>query len=211
MASNAPSPRLAGHRQAHRGGARVSRSLLRRSGRLVSRVLNGVATFALVVAVIAFAGLAVGPHLLHYETVTMLTGSMSPTIRPGDIVVDTQEPVSAMRVGQIVSYHIPVYDHHVESHRIVWLKRLPDGSVQFRTKGDANQAPDPWTATSTSPSVWQVRAVVPGVGLAIRDLRQPLVSDALRWGAPGLLVLVLLITIWTRTESDGREDGGGLR
>ena len=36
-----------------------------------------------VVAVVAFAGLAVGPHVLGYRTMTMLTASMSPVHRPG--------------------------------------------------------------------------------------------------------------------------------
>lgn len=210
MATNTPTPRVAVLRDAGlgQGGAGATR-LLRGPLRVFGRILNAAATVAVVVGVIAFAGFAIGPHVLHYETITMLTGSMSPTIKPGDVVIDTEEPSNDLRAGQIISYHIPVYDHHVESHRVISVKHLPGGVVSFQTKGDANQAADPWVAETSAPSVWQVRTVLPGVGLGIRALRQPLVSDALRWGAPALLVVVLLMTIWTRRDEDpqpGEED-----
>src|SRR4051795_272573 len=71
-----------------------------------------LARVVMVVAVLAFAGLAVGPHVLGYRTLTMLTGSMAPGINPGDVTVETPLPASDITAGMIVSYHIPVDDHH---------------------------------------------------------------------------------------------------
>ena len=57
---------------------------------LVPWVVRGIVA----VAIVAFAGLAVGPHVFGYRTMTMLTGSMSPWIDPGDVVITTPIPVS---------------------------------------------------------------------------------------------------------------------
>ena len=51
--------------------------------RFLARALPWAVRGIVVVAVVAFAGLAVGPHVLGYRTMTMLTASMSPVHRPG--------------------------------------------------------------------------------------------------------------------------------
>ena len=51
---------------------------------------------------------------------------MKPYFSPGDIVVVTPEPTRDVRVGQVISYHIPVGDHHVQSHRVIEVVRGGD-------------------------------------------------------------------------------------
>src|SRR5918998_3005273 len=96
------------------------------------------------VAIVAFAGLAVGPHVFGYRTLTMLTGSMSPSIDPGDVVVVTPIAVSEVTEGMVLTYKIPVEDHHLVTHRVVSVERGTDGTVIVQTKGDANDGVDPW-------------------------------------------------------------------
>jgi pilus assembly protein CpaF len=62
------------------------------------------------------------------------------------------------------------------------------GSVTVNTKGDANKAADPWTATLQGDTAYQVRGVVPAVGNLIRLLRTPGVTDVLVNG-PGAVYL----------------------
>jgi signal peptidase len=143
----------------------------------------------------------VGPRLLHYRTATMLTASMSPAIHPGDVIVDTPLALSDVRVGQLLTYHIPVDDHRVLSHRVIEVQRPGPGIVNVRTKGDANTAPDPWTATLSGDSVWQVRLVVPKAGTAIRALRIPLVHTVLTGAIPILVLCWLLLGIWRPTRA----------
>ena len=50
--------------------------------RLLQRLVRGLGNVLLLVVVLAFAGLAVGPHVLGYRTMTMLTRSMAPGHRP---------------------------------------------------------------------------------------------------------------------------------
>ena len=119
--------------------------------RLLRRVARGLGNLLLVVVVLAFTGLAVGPHVFGYRTMTMLTGSMAPGINPGDVTVAVQEPTSALAVGQIISYQIPVDDHRVVSHRVVKVTRSPSGAVVVQTKGDHNPAPTPGPRSSPTP------------------------------------------------------------
>ena len=164
-----------------------------RVARLVGRwLLRLVVT----VAVLAFGVLAIGPHVLDYRTMTMLTGSMSPVIDPGDVTVVTPLPVDEVAVDMIIAYHIPIDDHHLVSHRVVSVEHGADGSVTVETKGDANDAVDPWRATLQGDTAYQVRAVIPEIGNAIEALRTPVVSQALVYGAPALLAGWLLLSIW---------------
>ena len=151
------------------------------------------------VAALAFGLLAVGPHVLDYRTMTMLTGSMAPAIDPGDVTVVTPLPVSDITVGMVIAYHIPIDDHHLVSHRVVGVDRAADGSVTVQTKGDANPAIDPWQATLQGDTAYQVRAVIPELGHVIEALRTPVISQALVYGAPTLLAGWLLLTIWRPT------------
>ena len=164
-------------------------TLLRRAARLLSTVL-------LALAVVGLLSVTLGPRLLHYRTATMLTASMAPSIRPGDVIIDTPLALSDVRVGQVLTYHIPVDDHRVISHRVIEVQRPGPGIVNVRTQGDANAAPDPWTATLSGDTVWQVRAVVPKAGTAIRALRIPLVHTVLTGAVPVLVLCWLLLGIW---------------
>ncbi len=147
-------------------------------------------------AVLTFALLAVGPHVLGYRTMTMLTGSMAPEINPGDVTIVTPIKVSEVTEGMVITYHRPIEDHSLVTHRVISVEQAADGTVTIQTKGDANEAADPWTATLDGDTAYQVRAVVPLLGHVIEALRAPVVTQALLYGAPTLLVGWLLLTIW---------------
>jgi signal peptidase I len=155
-------------------------------------------------AVLTFALLAVGPHVLGYRTMTMLTGSMAPEINPGDVTIVTPIAVSEVTEGMVITYHRPIEDHSLVTHRVISVETAPDGTVSVQTKGDANAAADPWTATLEGDTAYQVRAVVPVLGHVIQALRAPIVTQVLLYGAPTLLVGWLLLTIWrpARDEED---------
>ena len=159
-------------------------------------------------AVIAFLGLAVGPHVFGYRTMTMLTASMAPEIEPGDVTIVTPLAVKDVTEDMIITYHIPVDDHRVVSHRVVAVEHGPDGSVTVQTKGDANEAADPWRATLKGDTAWQVQAVVPEIGHVIKALRTPVVSQVLLYGAPALLAGWLLLAIWRPAPRDEQGEPG---
>lgn len=157
------------------------------------------------VALLIFLFLALLPHTGLYRPETVLSGSMRPYFSPGDMVVVTPEPLADVRVGQVISYHIPVGDHHVQSHRIVQVVR--DGEHPLvRTKGDANNARDPWTARLDGSTAWRVRLVVPKVGFMIVWLRDPLLRLLTVFVAPALFALVALRRIWSEPEPAESEE-----
>ncbi|TAM85815.1 MAG: signal peptidase I [Jatrophihabitans sp.] len=174
-------------------------------------LLQAAAWLLLVVAAGLLLAVTAGPRLLGYRTATMLTGSMSPTIRPGDVVIDTPEPAASVRVGQIITYHVPTQDHRVESHRVVWVGRSADGAVLVRTRGDANAVDDPWTARLAGSTVWRVRTVVPVAGSVIRTLRLPLVHVLMTGALPAALVAGLLVAIWRPAPVSGTADAAAGR
>jgi signal peptidase len=173
---------------------------------LPRRVLGLLGNLILLVGVAAFLLIAVGPHVLGYHTSTMLTGSMEPGIMPGDVVVTTPEPASEVAVGDVISYQIPVEDHRVETHRVTKVIHNPDGTVAIQTKGDANENVDPWMATIEGDTVWEMQAVVPKLGTAIRLLRAPAVQHGLFWLALGGLLVLGLSTIWGMDEDQDEKN-----
>jgi signal peptidase I len=193
-------------------GAEVRPSGRHRAGpgtahRIIAKIASIVGSLLFVLTALILLGMTVGPRVFHYQTATMLTGSMVPTIRPGDVIVDVKEKATDLKVGQIITYHIPVDDHRVESHRVSWVGRDKDGTVLFRTKGDANNGEDPWTARATGADVWRVSTVLPVAGDVIRFMRQPRVQLALTRVLPVLLVGSVLITVWRRpSEADDAEE-----
>jgi signal peptidase I len=158
------------------------------------------------VAVAVFALLAVGPHVLGYRTMTMLTGSMSPMIDPGDVTVVTPIAVQDVTEGMVLTYHQPIGDRALVTHRVVEVQRDSAGAVTIRTKGDANAAVDPWTATLEGDTAYRVRAVVPELGHLIQALRAPVVTQVLLYGAPALLAGWVLLSIWRPTTEIREED-----
>jgi len=171
--------------------------------------LDLIARAAFVVACVALVGLGLLPRTGWYRPVTVLSGSMKPAFSPGDMVLVTPEPVRDVRVGQMISYRIPIGDHHVQTHRVIKVLHT-DGNVIVQTKGDANTAPDPWKAELHGTTAWQVRAVVPKVGWAVFWFRSPLVHLLTVLLAPFLLTLVGVVHIWRRPQPELAEARNGI-
>jgi signal peptidase len=159
---------------------------------------------ALAIACVGLIGLGLLPRTGLYRPVTVLSGSMTPTFSPGDMVIVTPEPLRNVRVGQIISYRIPIGDHHVQSHRVIKIVRAGPHPL-VRTKGDANAAADPWTAQLHGTTAWRVRAVLPKVGWVIFWFRLPLVHTLTVLLAPLLLALFGVARIWRRPEPESME------
>lgn len=175
---------------------------------LPSRLAGLAMNALLLISVLVFFLIALGPHLLGYHTATMLTGSMEPGISPGDVVVTVPKPIAQVHVGDVITYNIPIEDHRVETHRVTEVIHRPDGTIAIRTKGDANPANDPWTAILNDDTVWETRAVIPELGNVIRLLRTPVVQHGFLWVAFGGLLLLGLRLIWGKPDKsdDGPTD-----
>jgi signal peptidase I len=166
-------------------------------GSIVRFVVGLAGWTATLAALVAAIGLGVLPHLGVYRTLTVLSASMKPTFSPGDIVVVRPEPIERLRVGQVISYAVPVGAHQVETHRVVKILRGQGTTTPvIQTKGDNNTVVDPWTAQLNGPTIWRLEAVVPKVGYAInlmRDRTFHLFSVIL---IPGSMAILALARMW---------------
>jgi signal peptidase I len=166
-------------------------------GSIVQFVVGLAGWTATLAALVAAIGLGVLPHLGVYRTLTVLSASMQPTFSPGDIVVVRPEPIERLRVGQVISYAVPVGAHQVETHRVVKILRGQGTTTPVvQTKGDNNTVVDPWTAQLNGPTIWRLEAVVPKVGYAInlmRDRTFHLFSVIL---IPGSMAILALARMW---------------
>ncbi len=153
------------------------------------------------IAVLALGALAVGPHIAGYRTLTMLTASMRPHFPPGAVVVVTEEPASNLKAGDVITFNAPTPDRPVVTHRVTSVDHT-GAKPKVVTKGDANNADDPWGAfTIDAPTVWRARGAVPLAGHAIAALRDPNAQLALTRVVPLMLLGWLLISVWRPDDS----------
>jgi signal peptidase I len=110
--------------------------------------------------------------LLHVGGFTVLSGSMRPAFDPGDILITRLEPVTGLKVGDVVVIRPPGEKAHV-AHRIVAITGNPSRPI-LQTKGDANPAWDSWRAMPDTSQVPVAVGHIPGVGSAAMHLRTPL-------------------------------------
>ena len=72
--------------------------------------------------------------------VAIASGSMSPALEVGDLIIVQGIPPTDIQIGDIIVFDSPQGNRTI--HRVTRIQTLPDGAIQFRTKGDANQEED---------------------------------------------------------------------
>jgi signal peptidase len=122
---------------------------------------------------------------LHVQTV--LTGSMRPTVSPGDVAVTQGVPMAALRVGDAIAFYPPGETTPV-LHRIRSLETTATG-IEITTRGDANSVDDPWLATLHGPTAYRLVVVLPFIGWLTELQRPALLAAGLLLGLAILLEL----------------------
>jgi len=167
----------------------VPRTLLRLAARAALACLGSMVVWAIL------------PLALGWQPTVVMTGSMRPSIQPGDVVVTRGVPAAALRVHQVVLVPDPDHAGRLRLHR---LDRIGTGG-RLVLRGDANQSADSSTVRADD---------VRGVGV----LRVPLVgspAQAVRTGdwrraaalVAGLLLLVGLAYGGTPGDPGDRSSG----
>ena len=125
----------------------------------------GLALFNIFAVVVVLGILAtwVAVKTHHLSFAPVLSGSMQPSIRTGDLAVVWQVPAAALRVGDVISFYPPGNSTTPKLHRIATLTHDSHG-ITLTTKGDANQGIDPGTATLRGPTAYRLVGVVPLLG-----------------------------------------------
>lgn len=104
----------------------------------VQKIWNAVSTVLVAIIAVAVLFLA-GLRLIGLKSFTVLSGSMEPTYHTGSVIYVKSDDVDALEVGQPITFYLS--GKTVATHRIIEVVQ-EDGSVRYRTKGDANDIAD---------------------------------------------------------------------
>lgn len=163
-----------------------------------SGIARQAVTASLTLAVTAAAALAivlvVGPHLLPYRIFAIESGSMSPTLPVGSLVVLGPVDASRISVGNIITFEKPGAASVLVTHRVVAIKRTAGGTF-FVTKGDANGAADPWRVPAAGTG-WRYASSAPYLGYPIAALKQPLFRFGVFAAFALSLAAAALVRVW---------------
>jgi signal peptidase len=179
-----------------------------RSRSVTGRILAAAAATIVAVCFLATAILILLPafgRVLGHRTMVITTGSMTPTIHPGDAIVLEDAPAGTIQAGDAITFATPPAGELV-THRVIAVREIA-GQIWFQTQGDANELPDP-DLTPAAAVEGKVRWTVPRVGPV-------LVGAVSRWGTllllgvPALLLLVREAMAFRAVWRPGRRRGRG--
>lgn len=132
-----------------------------------SKVIGNIVFYLILVILIVISIMAIKarktgeqPGILGYKFYNVLTGSMTPTINVGDLVVIKDINPNEVKVGDIITFKSENTDN-ITTHRVKEV--LNTSGIEFVTKGDANNVEDP-NAVESKYLVGKAVRVIPKVG-----------------------------------------------
>jgi len=124
------------------------------------------------VLVVCLLALTVGPVLLPYKVLTVLSGSMVPTIGVGSVVLDVPIEAGDVRRGDIITFTRPDRTSELVTHRVIAIESGPAGRF-FITRGDANNVQDSWRVPAIGKG-YLYKFNIPLLGFVLVWLQSPL-------------------------------------
>jgi signal peptidase I len=176
--------------------------------RMVARLGLGVA-LGLVLGVTLLLGL---PNVIGGRTFTVMSGSMTPAILTGDVVIDERIRPLQARIGDIITFQDPRRSRLL-THRLRSIRRHGDKLLMV-TKGDANNTVERWVVPVRG-QIGRVRYRVPKVGRLLWRTRTPQAKIMLIAVPALVLGTIELIGIWRprrpKPPPRGPEDAAAAR
>lgn len=128
------------------------------------------------------------------RSMVVQSGSMTPVIRTGDvIVVDPVSPAEA-EVGEIVTFKDPEGSGRLLVHRVRAI--VPEGEqLAFTTQGDANTNQERWKIPRDG-TIGTVAYRIPALGFAVSWIGTPAGRIGLIIVPALVLAISLLVRIW---------------
>ena len=117
-------------------------------------------------------GVIVAPSLVGGRSLTVMSGSMEPALRVGDIVINSKVSPADVRVGDIVTFSDPEGTGKLITHRVRRV-RIADGTAHMVTKGDKTNSVERWDVPARG-SFGRVEFRVPLLGFLVFWLHGPL-------------------------------------
>lgn len=192
-----PAPPGPAYAEALGAPAGASPAVGRRIVRLIESVSGMAAWLYLYLIALLGAWVVIAMLLTGWMPVVISSGSMQPTLRPGDIVLLDEHPPDLLAQRNVITYTDPDGSGELITHRVHAVD--DDGYV---TKGDANPTPD--TSKVAVDSIEGVaRLVVPLVGLPLLWLERGDTGSLVAWGVLSVGALVVAFARVRRYRRDG--------
>ncbi|WP_435117900.1 signal peptidase I [Halolamina sp. C58] len=165
-----------------------------------SRRVAGVAVTVLAILFVGVFVVQAVPGIIGADaSYVVLSGSMEPEISSGDAVIVKSVDPADVESGDVITF-VRAEESTPVTHRVVEVVDTEDG-VAFRTKGDANDSPDPALvpAENVTGKVWMVLPYVGHVVMFANTTR----GMALLIGLP--VVAFVVSELYTFTRGDAAE------
>lgn len=144
-----------------------------------------VMTFFIFISFIVLKSYKTGEQaeILGYKFYVVLTGSMVPTINPGDLIIVKDVPTNEIEVNDIITFSSERISD-VTTHRVKEI--LSKDKLQFVTKGDANNTEDPAPIKETLVQGKVVKCISK-IGNIMKWMKEHLIT---------LIISILLIVVF---------------
>lgn len=140
----------------------------------------GIVSWVLVCVVVLAAVFLMGSRLLGYRVFNIVSGSMEPVYRVGDLIYVQEVDPNTIQPGDVITFVLNE-DLVVATHRVV---RIDAEKQRFYTKGDANETEDGGSVHFKN-LIGVPRFNIPGLGH---------VSDFIQ-KAPGLYITIAAVAV----------------
>ena len=138
------------------------------------------------------------PLAVGARSFTVRSGSMSPAIETGDMVVAQRVSPASVRPGDIVTFNNPA-GGELTTHRVRAVRHSGD-SYSFVTRGDANNTSERWKVDANG-TLGEIAFRVPKLGYVLAPTNGR-TGRLLLVGIPALLLCGLgLVRIWRPEEA----------
>lgn len=152
------------------------------------RVLGNTLLWVLAILGLVSGALFVGSRVGVVQPVVVISGSMTPDIQPGDLLITTKSPIEDLQPGAVATIR-SAHTGNFVTHRVVAVDAQGD-DYAVTMKGDANDVVDAETYLIPAASeVWLPRLTVPAGGLVVESISNPRVTT------PALITIAALIVM----------------
>ena len=140
----------------------------------------GIVSWVLVCVVVLAAVFLMGSRLLGYRVFNIVSGSMEPVYRVGDLIYVQEVDPNTVQPGNVITFVLNE-DLVVATHRVV---RVDAEKQRFYTKGDANETEDGGSVHFKN-LIGVPKFKIPGLGY-VADFIQK---------APGLYITIAAVAV----------------
>ena len=157
------------------------------------KIWNWVTTI-LVALILILALLLAGVRLFGFQVFAVLSGSMEPAYHVGSLIYVKES--DEIRVGDPITFRLS--GDSIATHRVVEVLD-EDGSLSYRTKGDANEVAD-GRAVPAADVIGVPRFTIPYLGYVADFIQHPPGSYLAIAGGAVLLLLIFLPDFFKQEE-----------